>query len=357
MRRTLELGLVALLATASGRARAWCQSLSVTSAASPRCDAPCLTLDDFTDAEIEEQGVVPLAWRQPCVEWTLHPRGTDDMPRADVEAAIARSFEVWTGASCGADPVGFVVTRRDPPDLLCEYIDHAPGGPNANVIVFADDWSARFNPPRAFALTSTWFDPGTGEILGVDLELNDERRTWTVCPAAGCDDGRVDLENVLVHELGHWFGLAHSPESEAATMWACSDVGETLKRDLEDDDRAGWCALYEAGLGASCREEGDAPRVCRFLGDECDPMRPAATCESGYCEDLGAGPECTIPCDEDPAVCPGGFACVDAEGGSRCAATGCGCHAAPASPSPAWALALAVAAALRRRACSRRRRP
>lgn len=352
------LGLALL---APGAASAWCQSLSVTQATG-RCDAPCLTLDDFTPEEIEELRVVPLAWREPCVGWTLHPRGTEDLPREQVQAVIASSFARWTELDCGGGPVGFRVEERALPGLICDYVDFDRGRPDANVILFAEDWSERRNDPRAFALTTTWFDVPTGEILGADMELNDERRAWTVCPDEGCRDGRVDLENVVVHEVGHFFGLAHSPDDADATMWACAEAGDTNKRDLEADDAAGWCAIYEGALEETCSPPpgGEVPLRCSFVGDSCAERVPTAC---GYCEDLGSGPVCTLPCGADPGVCPDGFACepLGPGGADRCVATGCACRIGPTgSASPGWispwwiALGLALLAQRRRRRRSQR---
>lgn len=343
---------LALSALLPMRVHAYCQSLSVVDASASVCGAPCLTLRDFTPEEIEERRIVPLRWERPCVTWTLHPDGTGDLPRADVVGAIERSFAAWTDTTCDGSPVGFEVTQRDVPDLRCRYIDHVLGEPNVSAILFAQDWAGRFNPPSAFALTNTWFDARTGEILGADLEINDERRAWAICPPEGCSDGRADLENVLVHEIGHWFGFAHTPDDELATMWACSDIGETIKRDLAADDIAGWCDLYADGLSGECPEEGDAPLECRFVGDECDPMRPSATCESGYCEDLGRGSfECTIPCAlDDPLSCPEATECQEMTSGDlRCVSSGCGCRVVGRGATPTPWLLLGALVFLRRR--------
>ena len=332
-------------------ASAWCQSLSVTRIGG--CDAACLTLADFTPDEIETRRIVALEWRQPCVEWTLHPRGTEDLARDEVSNVIAASFAQWTSVECAGGPVPFRLTPVDVPDLLCEYVDFERGAAGANVILFAEDWSERLNDPGAFALTTTWFDRNTGEILGADMELNDERTVWAVCPVDGCRDGRVDLENVVVHELGHFFGLSHSPDDENATMWACAERGETMKRSLEDDDRAGWCAIYADPLAPECPSppDGEIRLTCSFVGDTCDPT-DTNSCRSGRCEDLGSGPVCTIPCAADPAVCPSGFECLPAgpADAPRCVQSGCGCRASGRGRSAfPLVLALAVGLGLRRR--------
>jgi hypothetical protein len=75
----------------------------------------------------------------------------------------------------------------------------------------------------------------------------------------------------MVHEVGHFFGLAHSPGHPEATMWACADAGETMKRDLAEDDVEGICAIYggERFDGQVCDDtpigglDGTCPDVLR----------------------------------------------------------------------------------------------
>jgi hypothetical protein len=121
-----------------------------------------------------------------------------------------------------------------------------------NVLAFVDDWLDRDYDPAAFALTQVKFRISTGVILDADMLMNEESWTFAECPSGGCGDGRVDLENTLVHEAGHFLGLAHSPDDPTATMWACADAGETDKRDLAPDDVAGICAIFGGRNLGSC---------------------------------------------------------------------------------------------------------
>lgn len=346
--RSLSLAALVLASALPGRAHAWCQTLTVQDAVRPRAEGTCLTVADFSAEEIESMSVAPLAWRQPCVTWVLHPDGTPDVPRDVVVGEIERAFETWTGTLCDGDTIGFQVSQQEVPDLRCAFREHLPDAPNVSVIVFAQDWGARLNSPAAHAVTSTWFHRRTGEIFGADVELNDERRTWAVCPDEGCDDGRVDLHNVLAHEVGHAFGFSHTDADELATMWPMSDAGDVHMRDLTPDDEAGWCAVYPAAPTAACRDESEPPLDCRFIGDACDPMRPRLTCGSGYCEDVGGGTfQCTQPCAVDDATsCPEASECRElSDGARRCVPTGCGCRVG-ARDRGAWLAPLLVLLAL-----------
>ncbi|XP_047326762.1 metalloendoproteinase 4-MMP-like [Impatiens glandulifera] len=58
----------------------------------------------------------------------------------------------------------------------------------------------------------------------------------------GAEPGKMDIETVALHELGHVLGLYHS-NVPSAVMWPTSEPGVT-KRNLHDDDIAGIKALY-----------------------------------------------------------------------------------------------------------------
>lgn len=123
-------------------------------------------------------------------------------------------------------------------------------GSNVNALVFiSSGWtSLPDHESRAYALTQVWHNGSTGEILDVDIEMNEERGPFTVCPDAGCPAGVVDLQNVLTHEFGHYFGMSHSPDDRLATMYAEAASEEVIKRDLRPDDVLGICSIYAPGV-------------------------------------------------------------------------------------------------------------
>lgn len=123
--------------------------------------------------------------------------------------------------------------------------------PNANGIAYASEWS--FNPD-AVALTITSFDTGSGRLLDADITLNGEHFDFVVfeagCETDASDQGPMDLQNVLTHEVGHLVGLDHppsTPSNSATTMFGTSQACETLKRDLSTGDVEGLCTIYPAG--------------------------------------------------------------------------------------------------------------
>ena len=235
-------------------ASAWCQSLSVTSG-STSCRQRCLTLSDFTEEQRRDMEIVELAWKRPCFEYSIFFEGSKTLRFSELEETIARSFSHWTSIRCEGVPVGFEV-RQGEERSECNRPEYVTAGGNSNTFAFIRSWSSRGHASGAFALTTTWFDRKTGEILDADMELNEQHWTWAICPDSGCSDGRIDLENTMTHEMGHLFGLAHSPDTAESTMWACAEEGEVLKRSLHDDDQEGFCDVYSPeSFTRECRFE------------------------------------------------------------------------------------------------------
>jgi len=234
--------LVALAILVSSPAAAWCRM--TTSLRRPSVAEPCILPDPATDPP--EQF---LEWRRPCTAITLSAvRPSNDLSEEDVYAAINRSVATWEGVACGGAPIGFDIGVLAAQNTCTAPLFRNDGG-NTNQIMFIDDWAERGYDLGAFALTTVWHRRSTGEILDVDMEINESRGPYRVCPATGCDgttDRGVDLENVLTHELGHYLGLAHSTDMDA-TMFASAVAGETVKRDLDIDDIAGICEIYPPG--------------------------------------------------------------------------------------------------------------
>lgn len=101
-------------------------------------------------------------------------------------------------------------------------------------------------PPAAFA----------GEILDADtLFRNDGQATFATPGGLGTTQGQgaYDLESLLTHELGHWFGLDHSAVWRAMMFPYAPPPGQFLGNrptsqvpdaSLSDDDRTGIRMLY-----------------------------------------------------------------------------------------------------------------
>ncbi|MCA9581905.1 MAG: matrixin family metalloprotease [Myxococcales bacterium] len=189
-------------------------------------------------------GGIPLSWDRRCIAYSLYAGGARDVSPGDLERAIADSFNAWEQVTCMGEQVEIRIAESEEPSRCNRALFDLEGG-NVNTIMFVEDWKARDHDPAAFALTTVWHDKSTGQILDADMEVNENRGTYGNCPALG-SCSLIDVRNVITHEAGHFFGLAHSLEIDS-TMFANAPNGEIKKRDLTEDDREGFCDAYPTG--------------------------------------------------------------------------------------------------------------
>ncbi|NOY93280.1 MAG: matrixin family metalloprotease [Deltaproteobacteria bacterium] len=241
--RPLGLLLAALTLWPAPAARAYCRM--TTSTTRPSLAEPCVM-----------EGL-PLEWRRRCFEYSIDVDGTPDMDRATFQGIVAASFDSWLAVRCPDVAPGFEIRETADP-AVCREAEYRGRGGNVNTIAFVDDWSAHDYEPTAFAVTTVWHITDTGEIIDVDMQLNQNLGPYGVCPAAGCPGAETgtsevaDLQNIITHEIGHVFGIGHS-DVVGATMYAISRRGETDKRILRTDDVDAMCSIYPPGtLPAEC---------------------------------------------------------------------------------------------------------
>lgn len=116
---------------------------------------------------------------------------------------------------------------------------------------------------RVLGATQYLIDESTGAIVEADIFFN-SAFSWSVAVAG--EAGRYDLQSIMVHEMGHLFGLGHSGLGETELLAgggrrvvAAESVmfpiafpkGTVTGRTLQPDDVAGLAQLYPAGNTAS----------------------------------------------------------------------------------------------------------
>ncbi|HVK64774.1 MAG TPA: matrixin family metalloprotease [Polyangium sp.] len=148
--------------------------------------------------------------------------------------ALLRAMGTWSGVHCRALGGSFV---------------EANAGEDASIEVRAVISGWRHGAAIA-AHTDVENDKWTGEIRRVMIEVDATRR-WSDADRVPAD--ALDLETVLLHELGHAAGLAHSGQT-SAVMRAGLTPGHAARRALDPDDVAGMCATYAAPAGVRQNE-------------------------------------------------------------------------------------------------------
>lgn len=282
-------------------------------AASPHASAFCRT----SACELGNSGAlcspahesdcgVPLHWTEPCVGFSVQRDGSQHFSAEALAELLRQAFATWNDVDCGGARPRFVVERQ--PDAACaapEYnVDINVDRGNANVVMFRDhDWP---HPEHVdvLALTTVTFDTDTGEIHDADIEINTRDFSFTTSDS----DVTYDLLSTLLHETGHFLGIAHS-EEKSSVMYAHPTLGSIEHRQLAADDVAAICAVY--------------PPSATSIPATCSPVPRDFAPECG--QELMAAPELE----------PNGGCSVSPAGGFRGA--------------PAFAFALSVFSLARRR--------
>ncbi|MBW3566178.1 MAG: matrixin family metalloprotease [Acidobacteria bacterium] len=140
----------------------------------------------------------PISWAQPSVPWSPATNLTADT------GVLRRSFDAWSSIDSG------LRFREATPSSA------APGRDGVNLVTLADDLRATSG---FLAFTTAWFDDD-GRVEEADIQIDRE--------AAG-----LGLEQLLVHEIGHFSGLDHSGVIGSA-MFPFVATDRPLKLDTDD---------------------------------------------------------------------------------------------------------------------------
>lgn len=262
-----------------------------------------------------------LKWRDSDLplNWYFDSQNApDSMTDGQTQRLLEQAFSTWANVECTT--LEFVYGGKI--RLSMKDVAIADGYDRKNVFkwVLPEDWPHDFD--NAFAVTVPVYDLGNGRLLDSDLLFLNSYE-WSAGP--GSISGHPDFLSIALHEIGHLFGLDHSPDYDA-TMYFSAVSGEIHKRSLSLDDMRGVCYIYpdpgQAGydclLASEC-DEGSAclapvaggPTVCAppcVCDHDCPPF---LSCQDGSC--IPVGPELGgigDPCDET-TLCAGDTICVN----------------------------------------------
>ncbi len=207
----------------------------------------------------------PVFWRNACVGFSMQRDGSASIALDVATAAIEQAFATWSKSRCeGGEALGITATNLGP--VACSEIRYNQDGPNQNLIVFRESSWPYADAYNTLALTTVTFSNDTGEIFDADMEINNSERAITATdtvPAEG-----YDLLSIVTHEVGHFLGLANTP-NQRSTMYPAYEPGTSTLRSLAADDIAGICSIYpsvqERGVTTSLSATGFSPATA------CDP--------------------------------------------------------------------------------------
>ncbi len=208
----------------------------------------------------------------------------------DVIEAIKLSFEEWSKPDCTyvrSQYGGTIIsTTASPSDYK-------------NLLFFIyDKWPDELGGYGTIAVCTPAIY-SDGYIKDADIRFNAADFKWSTSG----EKGKMDLQNIATHEIGHFFGLDHTMVF-GATMYPYSGLAETGGRSIEEDDIKGICYLYPDKLSST---EGEFGTICEYNTD-CKSNICVATGDKGVCSQ-----KCTLG---ETGNCPNGYKCYESTDGS-----------------------------------------
>ena len=197
---------------------------------------PAPTLN-CTLTDPDSASVVGLTgWSLPAGEWTyrLNPSSNPSLAAALPEIA-ENSFSAWT-ASDFSD-LGDSVSFRQVSDTTAVRATYD----GQNIIAWGRTSGS------ALAVTYTWYYPDIGLAVETDTIFNKKFPwSWSGGSTQCAYQGVYDAQEILVHELGHWFGLDDEYTSEFVdnTMFGYGSTGEVKKNTPASGDFSALNSLY-----------------------------------------------------------------------------------------------------------------
>jgi hypothetical protein len=220
LRTVLLVGWFGAVTSFGGNARGDQQPIDSTSSGTTTSTATESTTGSDT---------TPATWRENKLVLTVDPSYLA-LPYA--REALAGAVQAWLTAVSELPEVEIVESATDSTTLSAaeNELDHR--------ISFAPDGEPRAN--GALAITLLTVNDDGKSVLDADIIIDGKHcftDVTTYPESVRLNRGNIyDLQNVITHELGHWFGLGENYVNTEATMYAYVDPFETKKRDLTTSD-------------------------------------------------------------------------------------------------------------------------
>jgi hypothetical protein len=208
-----------------------------------------------------------------------------------IEVVLDRSFTDLAGPKVyGAAVDAWRATGATLPSISTKSgksreLGYKSKGDNENVVVYAPTGFSRAN--GALAITVLTYEEESGRVVDADVLLNGGGRYFALfdrdessgdpvsidgsgtavsgsSTATPSKTAKFDVQSVVTHELGHFFGLGEDYEDAKATMYISTRHGEIHKRIITKNEGAVMTALYTddvPGVGDPAEARGGCGRA------------------------------------------------------------------------------------------------
>ena len=190
----------------------------------------------------------PLAWRSNRAPYGVLSAASQQVSLADATHVADLAFSAWNDVTCPGTPS--VQAYDDGPiSMLPDGSDCSTSAsctPSTHdYVVFDDVMWPHDDPANTLALTTVTYGVDDGTIFEAYTEVNTAQHAVTAQEPPPAGSAAYDLQAILTHEAGHFFGLAHAAE-HTSIMYAYYKTGAI---ELTADDKSGFCSIYPPGSG------------------------------------------------------------------------------------------------------------
>ena len=169
------------------------------------------------------------------LEYHVYNKGCYDIDDNSDIQAIKDSMKSWASTDCSI--VDFKLIESN--TLEKPGFDTDSNSTNKNIIYFENENWTMNSAEHDLIITALFYNTNTGEIYDADIIVNDIGYNFST----NGDKEKHDLHNTLSHGFGHILGMDHVEDPESI-MFSTSEIGETKKRVLNENDKNGICEIY-----------------------------------------------------------------------------------------------------------------